>query len=430
MQYQTRRRALAARLPKESVALIPAAKEVVRNGDSTYRFRQDSDFYYLTGFNEPDALLVVNAEGESYVFNRPRAPEQEQWTGARLGQELAPERLKVDAAFSIEDLDRQLPDFLTGKQAIYFALGRCPQWDARIVAAWSLVKGRARRGVRAPDAFCDLQPILGEMRLFKSPDEIALMQRAVDISVAAHHRAMRVALKAQYEYELEAELVYDMTRLGARSLAYDSIVAGGANACVLHYTANNAPLCRGDLVLIDAGGEFENYASDLTRTFPLNGQFSAEQREIYALVLQAQKAGMACVRPGHYWNEVQQAVVRTLTSGLCDLGLLKGSVDGLITQEAYKSFYMHNSGHWLGLDVHDVGSYQIQGAWRPFEPGMVLTVEPGLYISPNHPGIDPRWGGIGIRIEDDVLVTGEGCQNLSQALVSEIDDIEALVRGG
>ncbi len=430
-EYQARRRELATRLPANSIAIIPAASEILRNGDTHYRFRQDSDFYYLTGFNEPDALLLVVAgpQMQSILFNRPRNPIEEQWTGMRLGQEDACKALGVDFAYSLLDLEKRLPELLTDKQAIYYAIGRNPLWAKRILDAWKVVKRQGRRGIAAPAAFFDFATIISEMRLFKSEAEIELMQRAAHISTKAHQRAMQMSRKAQYEHQLEAELLHEFTREGCRSVAYDSIVAGGRSACILHYTENNRPLQQGDLVLIDAGGEFENYAADITRTFPVNGHFSPEQRLIYELVLRAQKAGIACVRPGCAWDEIQRSMVSVLTTGLVELGLLHGSVDELIEREAYKPFYMHQSGHWLGLDVHDCGEYKLQGKWRALEAGMVLTVEPGLYISADMDGIDPRWRGIGVRIEDDIHVTQDGHKNLTQDLAVEVDDIEALIRG-
>lgn len=430
-EYQTRRDKLASTLPTDSVAIIPAASEMLRNGDAHYRFRQDSDFYYLTGFNEPDALLVILAGkgGESILFNRPRNPIEERWTGARLGQEDAYAVLGVSSAYPLTSLEKRLPEILAGKKSIYYAIERHPHWAERILTAWQVVKGEARRGISAPEAFCDLAPLLGEMRLFKSEAEIALMQQAANISVKAHQRAMRRCRELQYEYQLEAELLYEFLRLGCRSVAYDSIVAGGDGACVLHYTQNNQPLQQGDLVLIDAGGEFENYAADITRTFPINGRFTTEQRLIYEVVLRAQQAGIACVRPGCAWDEIQRTMVNTLTHGLVELGLLRGSPEELIAKEAYKPFYMHNSGHWLGLDVHDCGRYKIEGKWRALEPGMVLTVEPGLYISEDIEGIDARWKGIGIRIEDDIHVTSQGHHNLTGDLAVDIDDLEAILCG-
>ena len=430
-EYQERRRKLAQKLPQGAIAIIPAADEVVRNGHAHYRFRQDSDFYYLTGFNEPEALLLIVAgeNNEDYLFNRPRNPVQEQWTGKRLGQEGACQELNMTAAYAIETLTEHLPAFLTGKTAVYYAIGRYPAYEKHVLQALQTLKGQIRRGVKAPEALCDLEPVLSEMRLIKTTAEIALMRRAADISVAAHKRAMQVCSQIAYEYQLEAELVYEFSRQGCRAVAYDPIVGGGANTCILHYTENNQPLRDGHLVLIDAGGEFSNYASDVTRTFPVNGRFNPEQRAIYELVLKAQKAGIACIKPGVAWNEIQQRMVRILTSGLCELGLLKGQVDELIHQEAYKPFYMHNSGHWLGLDVHDCGHYKIEGQWRPLQAGMVLTVEPGLYISAGMDGVEQRWWNIGVRIEDDILVTEDGYENLTAALPTEITEIEALMRG-
>ncbi len=430
-EYKTRRRDLAMRIPPYCIAIIPAATERLRNGDAHYRFRQDSDFYYLTGFNEPDSLLLVTSgkEHTSVLFNRPNNPVEEQWSGQRLGQDGACQILGVDAAYPLSDIQTRLPELLANKQAIYYAIGEHPAWEDPILKAWQTVKGMSRRGVNAPDAFCDLSTILGDMRLIKSDTEIALMQQAGRITVVAHQRAIKACRKARYEYELEAELTYEFTRQGCRSVAYDSIVASGRNACILHYTNNNQPLNAGDLVLIDAGAEFENYAADVTRTFPINGRFSTEQRLIYELVLRAQRAGIDCIKPGCLWPDIQQTIVKILTEGLISLGLLRGQLDELITQEAYKPFYMHNSGHWLGLDVHDSGRYKINGEWRRLAKNMMLTVEPGLYIPEGLDGIDERWWNIGVRIEDDIRVTDEGYENLTAGLVVEPDDIEALMNG-
>lgn len=430
-EFQARRIKLAEQLPENSVVLISAAQELLRNGDAHYRFRQDSNFYYLTGFNEPDALLVITTgkESQSILFNRPRNPAEEQWTGKRLGQEGAVNELSMHAAFPVASIAEELPKLLAGKSVVFYALGSSTRLEAQIMQAINTLKAQTRRGVKAPEALGDLEPILGEMRLFKSDAEIELMRRAARISVAAHKRAMQLCQGLEYEYELEAELVYEFNRHGCRSVAYDPIVGGGENACILHYTENNQPLRQGDLVLIDAGGEYDNYAADITRTFPVNGTFSPEQKSIYELVLKAQKAGIALIKPGIAWNSVQQIMVRILTEGLCELGILKGDVETLISNEAYKPFYMHNSGHWLGLDVHDCGSYKINGEWRPLEPGMVLTVEPGLYISSGLHGVDERWLGIGVRIEDDILVTKTGNEVLTADLPVEVNDIEALMRG-
>ena len=430
-EYQTRRQNLAAQLPQGAIAIIPSADEMLRNGDVHYRFRQDSDFYYLTGFNEPEAVLVIiadRANSRSYLFNRPHNPAEEQWTGKRLGQEGACRVLGVAEAYSIENLASLLPDLLRDKIAIYYSIGRYPKIEKEILKALLQVKSQVRRGIKAPESLCDLEPLLSEMRLFKSEAELNLMRRAAEISVGAHKRAMQICKKVDNEYQLEAELLYEFSRGGCRAVAYDPIVGSGANACILHYTENNQPLHKGDLVLIDAGGEFENYASDITRTFPISGHFSEEQAAIYELVLKAQKAGIACIKPGLIWPEIQKLMVRILISGLRDLGLLKGEVEELIAAEAHKPFYMHNSGHWLGLDVHDAGRYKLNGEWRPLEAGMVLTVEPGLYISSGIEGVDKRWWNIGVRIEDDILVTKNGYENLTAGLPVEIADIEALMR--
>lgn len=430
-EYQTRRRELAMRLPANSIAIIPAANELLRNGDAHYRFRQDSHFYYLTGFQEPCALLLITAGSQSVsiLFNRPRNQAQEQWSGKRLGQDDACRQLGVDSAFSIEEYATRLPELLAGKQFVYYLMGQNAQWEAHILQAFHLVKGQARKGVATPEAFCDLAPILGEMRLFKSQAEMALMQQAANITVLAHQRAMRIVQQAQFEYQLEAEILHELTRQGCRSSAYDSIVASGENACILHYTDNNGSLPQDGLVLIDAGAEYQNYAADVTRTFPVSGRFSTEQRLIYELVLSAQQAGIASIRPGCAWDTIQATIVKILTEGLIDLGLLKGSVDELIETQAYKLFYMHSSGHWLGLDVHDCGAYKTNNQWRTLQQDMVLTVEPGLYIPRDLAGVDKRWWGIGVRIEDDIAVTFDGFHNLTQQLASDVNTIEALIRG-
>lgn len=428
-EYKARRQKLAASLPADAIAIIPAADEVLRNGDAHYRFRQDSDFYYLTGFNEPEAVLLISATPKrSYLFNRSRNPAAEQWTGRRLGQEEACRVLAVDEAYPIEELDSRLPELISGKTSIYYSIGRHPAFENKIFKAFDEVKKQIRRGIKAPDSFADLEPILSEMRLFKSKAELELMRKAAQISVKAHKAAMRACAKSANEYQLEAELLYEFSKGGCRAVAYDPIVGNGENSCILHYTDNNQPLRKGELLLIDAGGEYENYAADITRTFPVNGRFSEEQRLIYELVLSAQKAGIAAIKPGLAWNEVQLIMVKILTAGLCKLGLLKGSLDELLAAEAYKPFYMHNSGHWLGLDVHDAGRYKLDGEWRLLEPGMVLTVEPGLYISAGMEGVDSRWWNIGIRIEDDIVVTPDGHENLTAGLPVEIAEIEALLR--
>ncbi|MFY7697584.1 MAG: aminopeptidase P N-terminal domain-containing protein [Legionella sp.] len=429
--YQQRRLALAAQLPVGSIAFIPAASLSLRNGDAHYRFRQDSDFYYLTGYDEPDALLAIEGgmAAKSYLFNLPRDPVQEQWTGERIGQQGACERLGVDGAYSLTDLDKYLVELLADRQAIYYVIGRYPVWEKRYMNAWHQLHKQSRRGINAADAFCNLEPILSEMRLFKSDEEILFMKKAALTTIAAHRRAMRTCHRVDYEYQLEAEIIHELTLSGCRNMAYDPIIASGANACVLHYTANNQPLVDGDLILIDAGGEYCNYAADVTRTYPRNGRFTAEQRLIYDLVLSAQQAAIAMIRPGLPWDCLQATIVNILTAGLLDLGLLSGHVNELIATEAYKPFYMHQSGHWLGLDVHDCGRYKIDGQWRSLQEGMVLTVEPGLYIKPQMPGVDPRWWGIGVRIEDDIQVIPGGYHNLTADLATDIPTLEELVRG-
>lgn len=428
-EYLKRRQTLAQMMVPGAIAIIPAAGEVLRNGDVHYRFRQDSDFFYLTGFNEPDALLLISAvTGEATLFTLPKDEAKEQWTGLRLGQDDALSVLKVDNAYPLNELENRLVELIAGHHAVYYPVGRYALWEQRILDAWNLLKPQARRGVRAPDVFYDVAPLLGEMRLFKSHDEIELMRKAAHISVAAHQRAMRACRHARFEYELEAELVYELTRQGCRSVAYDPIVASGENACILHYNANNQPLSQDGLVLIDAGGEYAGYAADITRTFPASGKFTPEQRTLYNLVRQAQKAGIECVRPGCVWDDIQRVMVRILTTGLVELGILTGDIDDLLANKAYLPFYMHGSGHWLGLDVHDVGSYRQNETWRKLEPGMVLTVEPGLYFHPHLQQIDSKWSGMGIRIEDDILVTADGFENLTSALPADANAIEALIR--
>jgi len=430
-EYQLRRTKLCQRLPEGSVALLAGARLQIRNGDAHYRFRQASDFYYLTGFEEPDAILILfaGATGESILFNNPRDPAIELWTGKRLGQEGACRDLGMQAAYPVEEFQDRLPDLLANKSGVYYALEQENPLQEPIFEALQSLKKRIRQGIKAPDTLSAIEPLLSEMRLIKSKAEIAVIRRAAEISVIAHRKAMRACPKLQHEYELEAELAYEFMRLGCRGLAYDTIVGAGAHACILHYTNNDGPFKPGEMVLVDAGGEYQNYASDITRTYPVNGRFSKPGRTIYELVLKAQKAGIACIKPGALWSSIQGTMVNVLTSGLCELGILSGKLEDLITAEAYKPFYKHNSGHWLGLDVHDVGRYKLDNEWRPLEPGMVLTVEPGLYISEGMTGVDPKWWNIGVRIEDDILVTETGHENLTKDLPVEVAEIEALMHG-
>lgn len=428
-EYSRRRNQLAAAMQDNAIAIIPGASDILRNGDAQYRFRQDSNFYYLTGFNEPDAILVVLSDQSvhSILFNCVRDPAQEQWTGRRLGQEGAKVELGMQDAFPIESFETHLPDLLTGKSVIYYPFGQAPHVEKMMHAAIMDCKARVRRRVAAPASICDAALLISEMRVLKSDYEIACMREAARISVQAHQAAMQACRSVQWEYELEAELAYHMIRGKSRAPAYDMIVGSGENACILHYTDNNAPLRDGDLVLIDAGAEYENYAADITRTFPVNGRFSEAQRAIYELVLHAQLAGIACIQPGVRFAKIQETIVQILTEGLVALDILKGSVPELIEQGAYKPYYMHQSGHWLGLDVHDAGAYQVNQQDRVLEAGMVLTVEPGLYLSSSIQGLDARWHNIGVRIEDDILVTPTGHDNLTAALPKTVEAIERLM---
>jgi Xaa-Pro aminopeptidase len=417
------------------VAVLPAASVSVRNRDVEFPYRQDSDFVYLTGFPEPEAVLVLipdREEGEFVLFCRERSPEMETWNGRRAGLEGARSDYGADEAFPITELDERMPELLQDRERVYYTLGKRADFDQRFMVWLNRVRGKARTGVRAPRVFVSLDDLVHGLRLIKSPAEIKAMRRAAEISAAAHRRAMEVCQPGMLESQLEAELIHEFMRQGCRSPAYPSIVGSGRNACILHYTQNTARLRHGDLVLIDAGGEYEHYAADITRTFPVSGRFSAAQKAVYEVVLSAQKAAIAKVRTGSRWNEPHDAAVRVLTEGMVELGLLQGAVDELITQEAYRRFYMHRTGHWLGMDVHDVGDYKVDGEWRVLEPGMVLTVEPGIYIpeSEGEEAVAQHWRNIGIRIEDDVLVTRAGHEILSASVPKAIDDIEALVGAG
>jgi Xaa-Pro aminopeptidase len=426
--YARRRARLAARLGN-GVAIVPTAPECLRNRDAHYPYRYDSYFYYLTGFREPEAVLVL-VGGEtprSMLFCREKNAEREIWDGFRYGPEAAREAFAFDEACSITELDARMPDLLADRPAVQVHLGSDPLWDGRVLGWVNAVRGRARSGVAAPGDLRDVRVLLDEMRLIKDGHEVALMRRAGDISAAAHRLAMQAARPGVAEYAVEAVLQHEFRRCGAQAPAYTPIVAGGVNACVLHYVENNAILADGDLLLIDAGCELDGYASDITRTFPVNGRFSGAQRDVYELVLAAQAAAIAMVKPGAYWNAPHDAAVAVLAQGFIDLKLLGGTLDAVLEQESYKQFYMHRTGHWLGLDVHDAGEYKTGGEWRELQPGMVLTVEPGCYIRPG-PGVPEAFAHIGIRIEDDALVTDGGREILSAAAPKNVADIEALMR--
>jgi len=425
------RRATLARRMQAGVAILPTAPERIRNRDSDYLYRYDSYFYHLTGFPEPEAVLVVvaGAAPKSILFCRDKNPERELWEGFRHGPEAAKETFGIDETASIATLEEALPKLLANQRALFYAPGADPGWDARVMNWLNQVRAQSRTGVTAPNEIRDVRAILDEMRLFKDETELATMRRAAAISASAHRRAMGATRPGRNEFEIEAELLYEFRRGGAQYPAYWPIVAGGPNACVLHYRDNHAPLRDGEMLLIDAGCELDGYAADITRTFPVNGRFTAAQRDIYALVLAAQAAAIAKVAPGNGWDDPHEAAVRTLAQGLIDLGLCQGSLEQVIGTEDYKRFYMHRTGHWLGLDVHDVGEYKVEGNWRRLEPGMTLTVEPGCYIRPSDKVPQAFWN-IGVRIEDDVLVTQAGCEVLTAATPKSLADVEALVGHG
>lgn len=428
--HAERRRRLAAVIG-EGVAVIPTAPERARNRDSHYPYRYDSYFYYLTGFREPEAVLVLvgGAEPRALLYCREKNPERETWEGFRHGPEGARERFGFDEAHAIAALDEAMPALIADRAALWYPVGADAEWDARAMRWLNAVRANARAGVAAPQALHDVRAPLDEMRLLKDAHELALMRRAAAISAAAHRRAMLAARPGRREYEVEAELLHEFRVSGAQFPAYSPIVAGGANACVLHYVQNDAPLADGALLLVDAGCELEGYAADITRTFPVSGRFSGAQREVYEIVLAAQRAALDQVRAGCAFNAPHDAAVRVLAQGMLDLKLLAGSLDEALEKETYKRFYMHRTGHWLGLDVHDAGDYKRAGAWRTLEPGMTLTVEPGLYVRAAD-DVPERLRGIGVRIEDDVLVTAGGCEVLTAAAPKAVAEIEALIRDG
>ena len=428
-EFARRRERLIEVMEGHSIAILPTAPVRVRNRDVEYTYRPDSDFYYMTGFPEPEAVAVIapdREQGKYVLFCRERDLEMEQWHGLRAGLEGACERYGADDAFPIGDIDDILPGLMEGCDAVYYAMGCYPEFDQRMLGWVGRLRTRSRVSHGSPTEFVALDHIVHDMRLVKSAEELKVMRQAAEISARAHCRAMRACRPGIAEYQIEAELQHEFSLAGARSAAYPSIVAGGANACILHYVENAAVLKDGDLLLIDAGCELDCYASDITRTFPVGGRFSPQQRALYDIVLAAQHAAIAEVRPGNHWNAPHEAAVQVITQGLLELGLLKGKLKNLIDKERYRSFYMHRTGHWLGMDVHDVGDYKIDGQWRVLEPGMVLTVEPGLYV-PNTRSVPKAFRHIGIRIEDDVLVTREGHEVLTDGVPKQPEEIERLV---
>jgi Xaa-Pro aminopeptidase len=427
--YARRRAQLAASM-KHGVAVVRTAPERARNRDSSYPYRFDSYFHYLTGFPEPEAVLVLLA-GEtpkSLLFCREKDLEREIWDGFRYGPEQAREVFGFDEGHPIAKLEELMPQLFADRTAVFCDVGSDGDWDNRVIGWINKVRTQVRSGVSAPTEIRDIRLFLDDMRLVKDQHELDTMRRAADISANAHRRAMRATRPGLYEYEVEAELIHEFRRQGAQSPAYTPIVAGGANSCVLHYVRNDAVLKDGDLLLIDAGCELDGYASDITRTFPVGSKFSGPQRDIYQLVLAAQAAAIERVKPGAEWEDPHNAAVRVLAQGMVDLGLCKGTADGVIESGDYRRFYMHRTGHWLGMDVHDAGDYKRNGAWLRLKPGMVLTVEPGCYVRPAD-GVPQQFWNVGVRIEDDALVTDSGCEIITAGAPKTIDDIEALMRG-
>ena len=428
-EYLRRRQALLANMQPGSAALIFAAPEATRSNDSEYPYRQSSDFWYFTGFNEPEAVLVLiksdDTHNHSVLFNRVRDLTAEIWFGRRLGQDAAPEKLGVERALAFSEIDEQLYQLLNGLDMVYHAQGEYKYADELVFTALDKLRKGSRQNLSAPASITDWRPLVHEMRLFKSPEELDVMRRAGEISALAHTRAMEKCRPGMFEYQLEGEILHEFNRHGARFPSYNTIVGGGENGCILHYTENESELRDGDLVLIDAGCEYRGYAGDITRTFPVNGQFSPAQRAVYDIVLESLETALTLFRPGTSIQEVTGSVIRIMVNGLVKLGILKGDVEELIADNAHRAFFMHGLSHWLGLDVHDVGGYGADRS-RTLESGMVLTVEPGLYIAPDA-DVPAEYRGIGIRIEDDIVITESGNENLTASVVKKADEIEALM---
>ncbi|MDM3872032.1 Xaa-Pro aminopeptidase [Porticoccus sp. W117] len=432
-EFARRRRTLMNLMGDNSIAVLPAAPVRVRSRDTEYLYRQDSDFHYLCGFPEPEAVLVLlpgREQGEFVLFCRERNREREIWDGYRQGPEGACEHYGADDAFPIGDIDDILPGLLEGRDRVYYSMGRHPEFDNQLMGWINHIRSQVKTGAVPPNEFSDLDHFLHDLRLYKSSAELKVMRRAGEISAAAHCRAMEVCKPGLYEYQLEAELHHQFAMAGARSPAYSSIVGGGANGCILHYIENRDRLKDGDLVLIDAGCELHGYAADITRTFPVNGSFSKQQRALYEIVLAAQQAAFEQVKPGNPWSAGHDAAVKVIVDGLLELGLLRGERAELIESGAHREFYMHKTGHWIGLDVHDVGDYRVDDHSRVLEPGMVLTVEPGIYIAPDNLNVEEKWRGIGIRIEDNLAVTADGYENLTVGVPKAPEEIEQLMAAG
>ncbi|MCX7544872.1 aminopeptidase P N-terminal domain-containing protein [Marinicella gelatinilytica] len=428
-EFKKRRQQLMKRVGEDAVIILKSRDDMLRNGDAQYRYRQDSDFYYLTGFNEPDALLVLLTGDKSHseiLFCREKDPDKMIWDGPMVGTEDAMSAFGFDQAFDVKEADQRIPLLMQDRERLVFKLGEHEQFDHKISGWVRNIEQRKGQKSRAPEEFVSINPMLHDMRVYKSPAEIQCLKKSVDIAVKAHERMMRFCQPGLCEYDLQAEYMHELTRQQSEP-SYLPIIGGGANACILHYINNNQQLKDGDLVLIDAGAEYDYYASDITRTFPVNGRFSARQRDLYEVVLQAQKDAIATVKPGNPWNQPHEAAVKTLSQGLLDLGILRGTLQQVLEEKLYRQYYMHMTGHWLGLDVHDCGDYQVDDLWIELEKDMVLTIEPALYIGPDSDAPEV-WRGMGIRIEDDILVTAKGHQVLSSGIVKEIDDIEHIMR--
>lgn len=431
-EYSARRKELMSLMHSNSIAIISAAPEKVRSRDTHYPYKQNVNLSYLCGFPEPESVLVLipgRAQGEMVLFCRDKDPLRETWDGYRNGPEGAVSNFGADDAFPIADIDDILPNLIEGKDRLYYAIGKDPEFDRHLMDWVNHVRNQRGNGALPPGEFVDLDHFINEMRLFKTAGELKIMRKAAEISVSAHSRAMKASKPGLFEYQLQAEIEHEFAVHGSAGAAYTSIVGGGKNGCILHYIENRDALKDGDLVLIDAGCEYQNYAADITRTFPVNGKFSDEQAAIYDIVLQAQTDAIAVIGPGIEYNKTNEATVLAITQGLVDLGILHGDVDELIASEAHREFYMHGAGHWLGMDVHDVGDYKIDGQWRVYEPGMVVTIEPGIYIAPGNPNVDKKWHGIAVRIEDDIVVTKDGNENITARVPKKRDEIEALMAG-
>src|SRR3990167_1795638 len=428
--YKKHREKLFKAMLPNSIALLPTAPIIRRSADQNYRFYPDNDFYYFTGYPEPEAVAVLiksEQKGERYIlFNRRKDPAQEQWSGIRIGQEAALKEYLVDEAYPIDELMNKLPELTSNKEALYFTWGRYTSFDETIKNCLNKIRDKIRAGFKIPDHCINLESIVSEMRLIKDSQEIAWLRKAAEITTLAHKQAMRACYPGSNEYQVKAELIYGFLKQGGMGEAYDSIVAGGENACILHYTVNNQPLKANELLLIDAAAKYNFYCADVTRTYPISSKFTGEQKAIYEIVYEAQLAAIKAAKPGICWLEMELTARRVITPGLIKLGVLKGDIEELLAQNAYAPFYMHRIGHWLGMDVHDVGRYKENGQWRTLQSGMVTTIEPGIYIKPGLP-VDRRWWGIGIRIEDNVVITDSGVDILTIDMPKKASEIEMLV---